>query len=140
MILKDLIGKKKIAIAGRPRVGKTTLANKLSKELGIPKIIYTDDLIGEVSFEEAKKVLLELVKDEPRYIVEGVQVCRMLRQGMRDETWEPEIVVHVEATHRPLRKHKGLASLNDKALKEYMAMSPKAKLIKITNDIPLSIE
>lgn len=124
---------KKIAIVGRPKAGKTTFAKKLAAELGIP-LIHTDDLIGQVAFSEADKELLKQVKDLDAYIVEGVQVARMLRTANKDKSWKPDKLFVIENTGEVERHHRGLASLCGDPVQEWIAQNPDVEVETIKND------
>lgn len=125
---------KKIAIVGAPRAGKTTLAKKLAKELGIP-LIHTDDLIGKVSFKDADKELLNQVKDLDSYIVEGVQVSRMLRTSNKDKSWKPDKLYIVESNLPTEKRHRGLASLCGDPVKQWVQDNPDVPCEVIKNNI-----
>lgn len=75
----------RIAIAGLPRTGKTTLAERLSAELGYP-VMHADDLIS-MGWSEASAELARRMLSPGPWIVEGVAVSRALRKalGMTDE-------------------------------------------------------
>lgn len=69
----------RILIAGGPKTGKTTLAARLAKELGVtPRC--TDEVMGmgwsESSAEAAKWL------DAPKYVIEGVACARALRKSL----------------------------------------------------------
>ncbi len=128
---KDLKNYKKIAIIGRPRVGKTTLAKQLGDALGYD-VVSTDDFIGKHSFEDApEKIIEQLLKKDRPYIIEGVQTARMIRKGYRLKTWEPDVVIEVDADIELEPGHKGLASLQQKAIFDWIKESGgKIKIIK----------
>jgi len=130
---------KKIAIVGRPKVGKTTLAKKMAKELDL-NLIHTDDIIGDVSFIDADKHMIEKVRDQESYIVEGVQVSRMLRRGEKEGSWKPDKLIIVDATHKVKPKHKGLASLCKDPVDVWCAANPDVEVERVTNDFQLPRE
>jgi cytidylate kinase len=126
--------KKKVAIVGRPRVGKTTLAKKLAKDLGID-LLHTDDLIGKVPFTDVDKYLINQVSAMDEYIVEGVQVARMLRTGDRNKSWKPDKVYIVDADIHVESKHKGLASLCKNPVEEWIKENPDVEVERVYNTI-----
>jgi hypothetical protein len=80
----------RVAIAGGPKVGKTTAVLKLastavpaSMKLATTRYFAGDDLIA-LGWSEASEALAEQVnKHTGPLVVEGVQVPRALRKGMR---------------------------------------------------------
>jgi adenylate kinase family enzyme len=118
----------KIAIVGRPGVGKTTFANKLAIETGIP-VLHTDDFIKHTKFEDVPKTVLRILERMDKYIVEGVQVARMLRE------WSPEAIYIIEANTPVEARHKGLASLCHRRVEEYLQENPKIGASRIYNKI-----
>lgn len=93
---------KRIAIIGWPGTGKTTLAQKLSEELGIP-YRSTDDVInlgwGADSLEVASWL------DESSWIIEGVALPRALRKWRElhpDEKAPVDKVIRLKKVHRAL--------------------------------------
>jgi len=77
----DAIAKyNRVAIAGGPRTGKTTLA-----ALGASpnrRVYHTDDFM-HLNWKDQPEFIIQLLKDQSRYIVEGVQVARALRSGLQ---------------------------------------------------------
>lgn len=122
---------KKIAIIGRPGVGKTYLANKLAKDQNL-KNISTDDYIGSVPFEDVPtKIMTDLETVDQDYVVEGVQVARMIKKGFK-----PDKIYIVEANTRLEPKHKALAKINRNAI-EALELNPLegVEVEHIQNDI-----
>lgn len=74
----------RIAIAGGPRCGKTTLAEKLAERHGIETVLHTDDLIGSLSWSEASARVVEWMDEPGPWIIEGVAVVRGLRKWLAD--------------------------------------------------------
>jgi len=110
-----------IAIVGRVGVGKTFLADELAKKYKL-KAVHTDDFIDKCDFKDAPQFVMshcrQLLKP---YVVEGVQVSRMLRTGLRDKIWQPDIVLFVECTGMALEvQHRSLATLTQKAMTEWL--------------------
>lgn len=109
-----------VAILGRPGVGKTTFANSIAEELGL-WVVHTDDYIGDVSFEDTPLKIIADLRDMRSYIVEGVQVARMLRYGQRHGIWRPDKLYVIDANIEVKTRHKGMASLCESALAEWIA-------------------
>jgi hypothetical protein len=85
---------KRIAIAGAPRCGKTTLANLLRRP-----IVHGDDFMQH-GWSESSQILADIVNSGgPVLVVEGVQVPRALRKGMR-----VDCVIWLSHPHVPLTK------------------------------------
>lgn len=129
MILDGLIrsigNAQRIAIVGRPGVGKTTIAKKMAEVLGT-NLYHTDDYIDRTTFEDAPKAIIADLANADRYIVEGVQVARMLRTGQRENIWRPDCVVLVRANIAGQPKHKSMTALVSKALQEWLSSGPVA--------------
>lgn len=126
------MSKKKIAIAGRPGVGKTTLAKKLAEQMGL-RLYHTDDLIGVVPFKDANDAMIKQLSDKESFIVEGVQVARMLRKGHRDQTFKPDKLIIVDSDQPVENRHKGLASLNHDPIEQWVLANPDVEIERITN-------
>lgn len=77
----------RIAIAGVPRAGKTTLGEQLSAELGFP-LMHADDLIS-MGWSEASAELARRMQSPGPWIVEGVAVSRALRKALELSTDRP---------------------------------------------------
>lgn len=72
----------RIAIAGGPRTGKTTLAAFLAPLHGITARS-TDELVGEVPYADAAKQVAGWLDSLSPYVIEGVTVVRALRAWLR---------------------------------------------------------
>jgi len=70
----------RIVIAGGPRTGKTTLAEALSFETGVP-IYHTDDLI-DLGWSEASEEASKWFDLKGDWIIEGVAAPRALRKWL----------------------------------------------------------
>lgn len=113
MRLPDLSKYKKIAIVGRPRVGKTTLGLQLSGQYKLP-LVHADDFIGLTTFEHQPDLIVADLMDRDTYIIEGVQVARCFKRGLK-----PEIVIWLEAAIPLDSRHKSLATIVDRSMQEY---------------------
>ena len=79
-------------LTGSPGSGKTTYADSLPAT----EVFHTDDFMHIGEFKEFPERMIDLLKGEAEYIVEGVQVARMLRTGHRQGTWIPDHVVMMQ--------------------------------------------
>ncbi len=78
----------KIAIAGVPKSGKTTLLNSARRLDALSRhYLSTDDFIGQ-PWEHVPALIIANLEEEDRYFVEGVMVGRALRKGLA-----PDVVV-----------------------------------------------
>lgn len=69
----------RILIVGGPKVGKTTLADKLATELGITAR-HTDDLLGAQLWSKSSDVVASWIEDPGPWVIEGVTAMRALRK------------------------------------------------------------
>lgn len=94
---------KRILILGGPRTGKTTLANKLGAERGIP-VRGMDDLIGAFDWSAASAEAARWMDDPGPWIIEGVQGARALRKWLaaHPEGQPADLIIHCQKPHVPL--------------------------------------
>lgn len=75
----------RVAIAGGPRVGKTTIASRVSD-----RMVFGTDEFREFPWEEVPHRVIAKASVYDSFLVEGVQVARALRKGLRADA-----VVHM---------------------------------------------
>ncbi len=85
---------KRIAIAGAPRCGKTTLALTVRDR----PVLSTDSYIN-VAWENAPEIINDAVSRLPSFLLEGIQVGRCLRKGLKVDA-----VIYLDRPHVPLTK------------------------------------
>ncbi len=71
----------KIAIAGGPNTGKTTLGKLLAEQLNLP-LISTDDYIKQHGWNGLAKRMAEVGNGLDEFIIEGIRVPWALREGL----------------------------------------------------------
>lgn len=79
MTLDEAMAKPRVAIAGVPRGGKTTLAKKYGEGR---TVIHTDDSIGKGDWRERRTALIRQCAALDNFIVEGTLVPDALRKGL----------------------------------------------------------
>lgn len=77
----------KIVIGGGCRCGKTTLAERLARERGLP-LYHADDLI-HLGWSEASEAFAEVIEHGRDGIYEGVATVRSLRKLMKRSRARP---------------------------------------------------
>lgn len=77
----------RVAIAGCPRAGKTTLGNRLASELGVTAQ-HADDLIA-LGWSEASDELARRMQHPGPWLIEGVAVIRALRKALSATSGKP---------------------------------------------------
>lgn len=118
-----------IAIAGRPGIGKTTLAEKISKSFG-HKVISTDKFIERSSFKESPEIIMSAVdKETENLVVEGVQVARMLKKGFK-----PDLVIEIECSKECEKRHRGLASMVENSMTAFKIMESGIPVVSVKNN------
>ncbi len=89
---------KTVVIIGKSATGKTTLADKLSKEFTSYRLFRTDDY-ASYGYEQSLYVLMEDLKNHngPK-IIEGVQGYRLLRKGIELGTFQADLILITKAS------------------------------------------
>lgn len=98
----------RIAIAGGPRTGKTTLANRIDDR----ERIHTDQF-RELAWEDQPQAVLDRCAPFERFVVEGVQVARALRKGLAVDLVIWLRTALVETTPRQQGMAKGVRTVLD---------------------------
>ncbi len=92
----------RIAIAGCPRAGKTTLAKRLAAELDVTAF-HADDLIATHEWSAASAELARKLLEPGPYVVEGVAVVRALRKALDASNAKPcDRVLWMDKPHQAL--------------------------------------
>lgn len=84
---------KRIAIAGGPKTGKTTLAKEQADRTG-HLLLGTDDYMHLPWGQVVDAIFHDPILEKERWIIEGVQVPRLLRAGL-----PADAVLWLEVTH-----------------------------------------
>ena len=114
-------GKCRIAIAGGPHVGKTTLANSVAE---LVPVTHTDAFMDSAWADQPELIMAGL-KNEPRFLVEGVQIARCLRKGLA-----VDIVIWLERVHTPITvRQRGLAKGTAKIFREWLTKKPEGVVV-----------
>ncbi len=92
---------KRIAIAGGPRVGKTTLCKRIVDR----PIIHTDDFLKR-PWEEVPHLVIAMALGLDSFVVEGVQVPRTLRKDLTVDAviWLDQPLVDTTAGQRAMAR------------------------------------
>jgi len=93
---------KRVAIAGGPRTGKTLLAAAMAGER---YALSTDDYIKTTAFEDVPDEVMRELQGRDSFVLEGVQVARCLRSGLRvDAVIVLEEAFEEKPEHASMRK------------------------------------
>lgn len=93
--LEFLQGENKIVIIGLAASGKTMLTDKVAELLPDHDVIHSDDYI-QFGFENSLYKMISDIKmkgDAP-LIIEGVQAFRLLRKGLQNMDFLPDVIVN----------------------------------------------
>jgi hypothetical protein len=90
---------RRIVIIGGPRVGKSTLSQKLRDELGISNLRCSDD-IKHLSWSESSAEASKWFDEQGDWIIEGVQMARALRKWLAANPNTP-LDADILTLHRP---------------------------------------
>lgn len=81
-------GAPRIAIAGGPRTGKSTLSARLERSLGL-QAQHTDDLVGVLEWSECSEEAARWMAEPGPWIIEGTAVIRALRKALKASPERP---------------------------------------------------
>lgn len=115
----------RLAVTGRPRVGKTTFAKTLSERTGLP-VVHADDFVDMgLPWEELPEYAIKCLPAD--CIVEGVLVARMLGR----EGFDPAVVYYCRNGDVPLLpEHVSLARLVKRKCMEWEEETGRAILVE----------
>jgi hypothetical protein len=133
---KQLADAKTILIIGCPASGKTHLSQILAASRPYHKVIHTDDYQKHGYGQALYEILSDIEKlDHHLLIIEGVQGYRMLRKGVQQNNFFPDVVIELEVTeHRMLQTYRkeravqkqrylnSFGAMHQKILKDYRAL------------------
>lgn len=124
-------GENKIVIVGLFATGKSTLVNEIVKMNTGFKIYHTDDFIQYQQNLQMRFLLNKINIDKPaKFIVEGAKAYSLLRSGVRDNNFYPDLVINCVASEgtrqqrylKPDRWYPGRHSLANKTgMKDFKA-------------------
>jgi hypothetical protein len=81
MTEREAMQQARVAIAGGPRSGKTTLTDEIARERPGDPVIHTDDYM-HLDWSEVSAAIVEDCSRLDRFILEGVRVPHALRKGL----------------------------------------------------------
>ena len=115
----------KIAVAGGPRTGKTTLVRHVFDR----PVFSTDDTMSQ-PWEDQPQIAIERVQDREKFVLEGVQVGRALRKGLKVDA-----VIVMEQPMVELSPHQAsMAAGCRKILAEALEMNPDLVVYRVEPD------
>jgi hypothetical protein len=91
--LEEALRMPRVAIAGGPRTGKTTLSQRVTGRT----VLHTDDLIGKFEWSQLSEEIVRQCASLGGFAVEGVRVAHALRKGL-----EVDAVVWLETAKERL--------------------------------------
>jgi hypothetical protein len=100
--LGQLGGADSIAIYGMPKSGKSILAKEIQKKLNHFTILDSDDFKSNGWKQGMYDMYDHLLKEPKKYIVCGVQVGRLLRHGLRTNTFKPDVIIEIYCDYRTI--------------------------------------
>jgi len=143
-ILKIDFVRKNVLIIGSPASGKTWLIEQIKEVAPYHNYIATDDYIKDNTFKGALYAMMDDIKtfhdDGKLTVVEGVNGYRLLRKGVQEDTYYPDIVIECKTSQKNIearyegdeKKLKGVFGMmkgNATILAEYLEFPNKHKPI-----------
>jgi len=123
--LMKIIGEnKRIVIVGYPKCGKTEISGLITDR----EVIHSDDFIKEVNWKDTPDFLIKLLNSKEIYAIEGIQCFRLLRTGIRNSSYFPDIVIYVNPRYPAYPNHIATRKMLDTIWNEYLAMNPKCTI------------
>lgn len=117
------LDEKIIVVVGLFATGKTTVTNEITKMNPDIKIYKTDDFIQYSQPLQPRFIMNRIMLDKPeRYLIEGVTGYRLLRNGIKENNFYPDVVIHCVCTDgtrqdRYLKPDRWYAGRHSKATK-----------------------
>lgn len=90
--MDEVVASERVLIGGGPKVGKTTLASTMERNLGLVAM-HTDDLIGKLDWSAASLEVSQWIDREGPWVIEGVSVARALRKWLERAAGKPAEIV-----------------------------------------------
>ncbi len=127
-------------VIGAPRVGKSTYATKLAKQLGIhltstgkrteqPEgLVSTDNYIKRGSFGDVPRLIIKDLKERQSFVLEGTQAARVVRTWLRDSPADAKFDKVVFVGNLPWVTHtKGQAAMGKAVRTVFREIEPLLK-------------
>lgn len=121
--LEDIRTASRVAIAGGPRTGKTTLAAKYGEDR---IVLSTDSLITWLDWHELSAFVVKNCAPRLNFILEGVRVAHALRKGL-----EVDLVVWLDRPRVELSVGQASMEKATRTVFEEWARSSKTKIIRV---------
>lgn len=135
-----------VVIIGLPGTGKTFLTSELSKQFPDYRVIHCDDYLKFGSNEDFNKLSQDVINYKGKQIIEGSLCYRLLRHGVTDNNFFPDLIIVVLATEseryrrRPDKQYSQMDRIYRSIFRDYWAMSkrrePRLIEINTTDNIP----
>lgn len=142
---------KTIVVCGYTKTGKIQIARKLSEELDNRQLIISDDYM----FTDHQNALSYFMDDVLSYhrssvptIIEGVLSFRLLRKGITEGTFQPDLIIKTKCNEETIRyfydkegeKHKLTRALGfnkglDKIWEEYQSLQYNIPVIELNTSL-----
>ena len=121
----------KILIIGLPQAGKTTLFEKFREHTyGKIFLLQTDDFKEEPWIQQLTSIMDKL-RDQKKWLVEGVQGYRLLRKYIQKQDYKlkPDLIIIVFSSEETLKKHKGMVKTLTKIWNDYLGLEEDLPIV-----------